>query len=146
MFNPPLVHYAYEQEYRNHFEKLYCQGPIITFDNIAVYFRKMDFYHCMYESSQRNKIKNRFSIKRSERVDWIKETLINPKAQLYYGWDKKRKKYDTNRRVAILYEDFVVIIRLRKRKSGETLIADFVTAFTAENSINKIINMPKWQQ
>ena len=144
MCQPSKVYYATEEEYREHYERVYCQCPIITFDGIKVYFRKNQFNHCMFESSRRNNVKDTFSYTRAKRIDWIKETLTNPKADLYQGWDKKNIAIDRNRRVAVLYEDFIVTIRLKYNQDGSIIKADFVTSFKADNSIGKIRNMPKW--
>jgi hypothetical protein len=140
---PPKVHYTTEQEYREHFERVYCRGPIMTFDGISVFFRKSDFDHCMFESSKRGGTKDRFSKGRSERIDWIRESLSNPAADLYQGWDSKRKRCDPNYRVAVAYEEFVVIIWIRRKAKGGTS-ANFVTAFLADKSIGKVRSMPRW--
>ena len=140
---PPKVCYATEQEYRTHFEQVYCQGPLVTFDGIPVRFRKSDFDHCMFESSQRNRVKDTFSRERAERMDWIKAALIDASADLRQGWDNKKRRVDPNRRVAIAHEDFTVIIQVRKRKTGD-YAADFVTAYVASDSISKIRNKPGW--
>lgn len=137
--HPPLRQRLTIEQYRIHFEAVYCHKPIITFDQIAVRFYKRDFDHCMYESSVRNKIKDQFSIERSERIDWIKATLENPNAILYQGWDKTKKTYDSARRVAVVFEDFVVVIALRANKK-----ARFITAYLADNSMAKIRMSPKW--
>jgi len=50
MSYPPLLSYQTIGEYRAHFERVYCQGPIVTFDGIAVRFRKEDFDHAFFES------------------------------------------------------------------------------------------------
>lgn len=142
---PLKIIYATPDEYRRHFERVYCRGPIITFDGIPVWFRKQDFDHCMYESSHRNRVKDVFSRDRAERIDWIGSTLINPRAELYQGWDKKRHHIDSNYRVAVTYETFVVIIRVWLVGKGQ-LKADFITAFLADNSIGKIKAMPKWDK
>ena len=55
---PSLVRYATQAEYRVHFERVYCRGPIQTFDHIAVRFRKKDFDHCFFESSKRDRVKD----------------------------------------------------------------------------------------
>ena len=140
---PPKIYYTTEQEYRGHFERVYCQQPITTFDNIRVRFRESDFDHCMFESSKRNTVKETFSRKRAERIDWIKATLADPLADMRQGWDKRRKRIAPERRVAIAHEEFVVIIAISKPKRGG-YIADFVTAFLAENNILKIKAMPRW--
>lgn len=144
MCHPPKVNYATEWEYRKHFERIYCQRPIRTFDGIPVHFRKSKFEHCMYESSRRDDIKDDFSRTRAERIDWIQATLANPSADLYQGWDKKNRRCDPNSRVAVVYEQFAVIIRLRRNADGSIRSADFVTAYQADNSIEKIRSMPRW--
>jgi hypothetical protein len=143
MPSPAKVIYASENEYRQHFHRVYCQGPIITFDGIEVRFRREDFDHCMFESSKRDGSKDRFSKERSERIDWIKATLESADAELYQGWDKGRKCCDPDSRVAVVHEEFVVVIRV-KRAPGGTRTAKFVTAYLADNSIRKVKGMPKW--
>ena len=92
-------------------------------------------------------MKDVFSKERSERIDWIKKTLINPCVDLYQGWDKDKRCIDPNRRVAVMYEEFVVVIRIR-RGIGDQLKADFVTAYLAgnSNSIGKIRAKPRWDK
>lgn len=143
MPSPPKVTYATESDYRSHFHRVYCQAPIMTFDGIPVRFRRNDFDHCMFESSRRDGTKDRFSKERSERIDWIKATLESPDAELYQGWDKQRKRCDPDSRVAVVYEEFVVVIRVKQAADG-TRRASFVTAYLADASIGKIRSMPKW--
>lgn len=139
----PLIYYGSIKEYKYYFEEKYCKKPIITFDSIPVYFRKSIFDHCFFES---NKIKDdTFSRKRAERIDWIKETLENPKSDLRYGWNNKKKMIDYKRRVAIVNGNYVVIITLSQNRHGN-LKGNFLTAFVADNSINKILNTPKWRK
>lgn len=142
MAYPPLVSYADQNEYRVHFERVYCQGPIRCFDGIAVRFRKADFDHCFFESSRRNQIKDQFSPQRAERIDWIKAALEDPEAELYAGWDNKRKRHDHSRRVTVVVVNYVVVIRL----TGTTT-ARFVTAYVAdsETTIDKIKGGPRWR-
>jgi hypothetical protein len=139
MPSPAKVLYATEEEYRQHFFRIYCGGPIKTFDGIEVWFNKRDFEHCMFESSKRDGNKDKFSKDRSERIDWIKATLENPAAELYQGWDKQKKRADPDSRVAVVYEEYVVIIQILNEKR-----AQFRTAYLADNSIGKIKGMPKW--
>jgi hypothetical protein len=138
---PPLVRYKNIGEYRTHYERIYCRGTITTFDGIAVRFRKSRFDHCFYESTKKNKVKDRFSMQRAERIDWIKTALKDPNAELHVGWDGKSKRYDPNRRVALVVDDFIVVIRLSSKKT-----AQFVTAFVADspNTLAKIKGSPKW--
>ena len=42
---PPLVHYETEEEYRRHYENIYCRGVVQTFDGIRVYFSPGKFGH-----------------------------------------------------------------------------------------------------
>lgn len=90
-------------------------------------------------------MKDRFSRERAERIDWITATLTHPDADIYQGWDKKKKCVDSNRRVAVVYEEFVVVISVKKAISGN-MTADFVTAYLADNSIGKIRAMPRWNK
>ncbi|MCD4676643.1 MAG: hypothetical protein K8S18_11720 [Desulfobacula sp.] len=141
MAYPPLVQYQTVDEYRAHYEQVYCRKPIITFDVIAVRFRKSRFGHCFYESTQRKQIKDEFSIQRAERIDWIKAALQDTDAELYVGWDGTRKRYDRNHRVTLVVGNYVVVIRLSSMKS-----AQFVTAFVADSpsTLQKIKRNPKW--
>jgi hypothetical protein len=141
--SPAKVNYATQAEYRQHFERLYCNGVVLTFDGIAVRFRKEDFDHCMYESSNRDGVKDQFSKERSERIDWIKATLESPEAELYQGWDGKRKCYLADRRVSVVYEEFVVIIQLLGPPQGQRR-ARFITAYLADNNFERIKRGPKW--
>ena len=143
MLPPPKVNYATEAEYRAHFVRVYCRGPVMTFDRIPVWFRPKDFDHCMFESTRRDGVKDVLSRVRAERVDWIGATLTNPKADLYCGWDKRLRRVDRNRRVAVVYEEFVVVIDVHQ-KPDRTYTARFVTAFLADKSIAKIRGMPRW--
>lgn len=138
---PPLVHYKTHEEYRTHFERVYCQGMVITFDGIPIRFRRSCFEHCFYESTQRNRTKDQFSIERAERIDWIGAALQYPLAELYMGWDGKNKRISRDRRVALVVNNYVVVIRLNGPKT-----AQFVTAFVADSqtTLEKIKRNPKW--
>lgn len=141
MAYPPLVQYQTIDEYRAHYERVYCREPITTFDGIDVRFRKNRFGHCFYESSRRNQVKDKFSIQRAERIDWIKTALQDPDAELYVGWDGTRKRYDRNHRVTLVVGNYVVVIRLSGTKK-----AQFVTAYVADSpsTLQKIKGNPKW--
>lgn len=146
---PPLLHLATEEEYRSQFEQMYCLAPIQTFDGIDVRFCKKDFDHCCFESSRRNTIKDQFSRRRAARLHWIKATLEDANAELYVGWDKRRKRYDRKRRVAIVAGSYVVVIALKGHRQ-----ADFLTAFVADtaaspgraSTVDKIRMAPVWAQ
>ena len=142
MLPPPLIYYSSEKEYQLHFESVYCKGVINTFDGIPVYFKKERFFHCMYESSHKNNQKDQFSLKRAQRIDWIKATLENPNADLYQGWDSKQRRIEPSRRVAVVYESYVVVIHVSNRNGK--INGEFITSFYADNSIAKITQMPRW--
>ena len=139
---PPYIYYRTPQEYEEHFHRIYCCRTIDTFDGISVRFRKTDFYHCFFESSKRDKKKDKFSIKRAEKIDWIKATLQDTDADLRVGWDSESKDYKMNRRVALVKGNYVVIVQV-KRNMKEAI---FITAFVAEgDSLRKILAGPKWK-
>jgi len=136
---PPLVSYQTIDEYRAHFEKVYCRGPIVTFDGIPVRFRKRDFDHAFFES--RTTKDDTFSPQRSQRIDWIQATLLDPDSERYVGWDKKKKRYDHQRRVAVVKGNYVVVIAINKDGAGR-----FITAYLADSSrtVGLIRQGPKW--
>ena len=142
---PPLVQYGTAAEYREHFEREYCRGVIATPDGIRVYFSAEKFGHCFYESTDRDGRKDVFSPVRAERIDWIKHTLEHPDACLYAGWNRDAKQTDFTRRVAVVYEDFVVVVTMSLRRDGQ-LRANFVTCYQADNSIGKIRAAPLWER
>lgn len=140
---PPLVNYATEDEYRAHYERVYCRGNIQTFDAVRVFFDAHTFGHSFYESTARDGNKDAFSRERAERIDWIKPTLAHPDADLFQGWVKTTKKHDATRRVAVVYENFVVVLNMGLKMNG-SLKAKFVTCYQADNSIGKIRTGPAW--
>lgn len=144
---PSKIYYTTEAEYRVHFEETLCRAPIMTFDGIPVRFRNLHFDHCMFESIRRNGIKDKFSPKRAQRMDWIRETLINPDSKPRQGWDTNSNCLNPNRRVTVLYERFVVVIRCWW-KCGKKLDAEFVTCFIADDAdtIRLILAKPRWQK
>lgn len=138
---PPLLKLADQSAYRARFEALYCQGEIVAFDGIRVRFRKADFDHCFFESSQRNRVKDAFSILRAEHLEWIQVALQDGAAVRYVGWDRDTKSYDKHRRVTLVCGNYLVVIAL----TG-TSTAKFVTAYVADtpSSLQRIKASPKW--
>lgn len=136
---PPLLPDKTPDEYRAFFETIYCRGPVLTFDWIEVRFRKKDFNHCFFESV--NTKDDTFSPKRAERLLWIKAALQDPDSERYIGWDRTKKTYDKSRRVALVKDNYVVVIILTSQ-----LQADFVTAFIAdsERTLKMIKKGPLW--
>ena len=139
MSYPTLVNYPSAVQYRTHFENVYCRKPITTFDGIQVRFRKKDFNHCFFESVHSSD--DTFSEQRAVRIDWIKTALQDPMGERYLGWNKKKKRYEKNRRVVLVQKNYVVVISLKTK-----IMADFVTAYVADSeyTLMKIRSSPKW--
>lgn len=140
---PPLRKFKSEAECRKYYEETYCKNPVTTFDNIKVYFYKEKFDDAFFESSNhKERDKSIFSIKRSERIDWIKNTLEDPKAKLFCGWDRDKKKPRKDRRVAIVTpQNYVVIITILSEER-----AKFITAYPIEGlrTLLMISSSEKW--
>ncbi len=136
---PPLVDYENESDYRDHYRRIYCRGQIVTHDGIRVHFSPQRFDHAFYEGRR----KERFSIVRARRIDWVKATLEHHDAALYQGWSKRDRSYDPVRRVSVVYEEFVVIVSLSLDRV-ESLRGQFVTCYQADKSIGKIRRSPCW--
>lgn len=115
--------------------------PIETHDGISVRFRKDVFSHVMQESSNRDGVKDTLSLKRAERLGWIKIALQDPALKFKAGWDNKKRVYDHRRRITIMIDNFVVVIRLKSAKE-----ADFVICYVAddERTQAKLRNTPDW--
>jgi len=142
---PPLLNLDTPRQYKQHYERHYCRGNIVTHDGIRIYFRPQKFGHAFYQNSQgRQGGKDEFSPERSQRMDWIKLTLEHPNSELFVGWNKDKKCHDEARRVSVVYEFFVVIIELSINKKDE-LKGNFVTCYLADRSIDKIKSAPKWE-
>lgn len=138
-----LTKLSSEAEYRKYYIDNYCNpnNPIKTFDGILVKFFPDRFDHAFYESNNRQLAdKANFSKIRAERIAWIKDTLEDPTADLRVGWDKQYKTYDKSRRIAVVKNNYVVVIWIKN-----TLEAKFITAYEADNSIGKILSSPQWK-
>ncbi len=140
---PPLVHYAPEAEYRDHYEREYCRAVIHTCDGLRVFFPKRQFDHAFFESANRRaRDKSVFSRTRAERINWIRAALEDEAAQQFVGWDRDRKQHDPCRRVTVAYSNYVVVLRVHRPGARAT----FVTAYQAEASvIQKICSGPRWK-
>lgn len=62
-------------------------------------------------------------------------------AIMLQGWDKVKKKYVKNRRVSIIKDNYVVVIWIKNESE-----AKFITAYEADNSIDKIMESPRWNK
>jgi hypothetical protein len=137
-----------EEELKELWREEYCDAEIFTFDGIRVKFYMDNFEHAFYESSKRNYIKKEasygykdcLSAIRVEKMLWIKDTLMDPDADLFVGYDKETGTYTKSRRVAVVKNNYVVIIRLNNNGT-----AKFITAYVADNSIEKIRKSPMWR-
>lgn len=72
---------------------------------------------------------------------WIKDVLADPDAEMFDGYESKTRKYNPNKRISVVKGNYVVVIEMQK--SGH---ATFITAYVADNSIEKIRQSPKWRK
>jgi hypothetical protein len=130
-----------EAEMRKIWHDEYCINEIETFDEVKVKFYDDMFDHCFYESANRKeKDKSILSLNRLEKMLWIKDTLQDGEAILKKGWDNYHKIFYTNRRVAIVKENYVVIIRFTGK-----LKAKLVTAYE-KNDVENILKNPDFER
>jgi hypothetical protein len=142
--SPALIKYATEYDYRLHYQRFYCDSRVTTFDGLRVYFPRSGFDHAFFESADRRRAdKSIFSRERAERIDWIAAALQDGAAELYVGWDNRRRVPLPDRRVTVVYGDYVVVLQLQLAKGSAT----FITAFVATaRALEKIRTSPKWVQ
>lgn len=146
MSTPELLILSSTVEYRDYYENNYCRADIYTADGIRVYFSQTKFGHAFYKNSQGTSgPKDQICNIRCQRMSWIKPTLENPNADVFFGWNKESKCIEDSRRVSVVYESFVVIIELSLNLKGE-LKANFVTCYQADQSIVLIRKSPKWDK
>lgn len=130
-----------EAEMRKIWKDEYCKNPIKTFDNVTVHFYENMFDHCFYESENRKeKDKSILSLNRLEKILWIKQTLLDKTAILKKSWDTANKVHFENRRVAIVKENYVVIIMFTA-----FMKAKFITAYE-KNDIENILLGPDFEK
>lgn len=134
-----------EEDFRRIWTNEYCRKVVKTHDGIRVHFYDNNFDHAFYESSVRNgssnkpKSKDIFSSRRAARMMWIKDVLADKDAKMYVGYDSRLKGYTRSKRVSVVKGNYVVVIQLYKEDH-----ARFITAYVADNSIDKITNGPEW--
>ena len=123
---PPFRKFKDAAECEQYYKVKYCAAKITTFDNIRVFFPAGSFKHAFIKAQI-----EKFQIKpvcsrpsRTNRLDYF--CIIDTNAELFCGWDNKKKKIDENRRVAVVVDNYVVVILLRN-----SLNAIFITAFVA---------------
>ncbi|UOE40139.1 hypothetical protein MTP09_09420 [Chryseobacterium suipulveris] len=133
-----------EEELREIWKTEYCQKKIMTFDGILVQFFDQMFDHCFFESdNRRKKDKSILSLNRLEKIFWIKDTLQDPDAILKEGWNSKTGSYESSRRVALVKNNYIVVIII-----FNPLKARFVTAYEVNNDENleKILASPDYRK
>lgn len=134
-----------EDQLRELWRQEYCRQEIYTHDGVRVKFYDTNFDHAFYESSVRKQSghkqghKDVLSPVRLSRMLWIKDALADPDAVMYDGYESKKKKHNPNKRVSVVKGNYVVVIE--QQKQGH---ATFITAYVADNSIEKIKQSPKW--
>jgi hypothetical protein len=100
------------------------------------------FKHAFFESYNRQeKDKSILSLNRCEKMFWIKDALEDSSAILKQGWINKTKTYDNNRRVALVKENYVVIILIYSVKK-----ARFISAYEINNvnNLKLFLGGPHW--
>jgi hypothetical protein len=108
-----------------------------------VKFHPEMFNHAFYESYNRQKRdKSILSLNRCQKILWIKDTLEDPSACLKQGWDRDKKRYVKERRVALVKNNYIVIIQLVTLKE-----ARFISAYEVNDSQNvaRILASPDWE-
>lgn len=131
-----------EEELRQMWSIIYCEKPIVTFDDIKVYFYSSMFDHCFYESENRHKKdKSILSHNRLQRIHWIKDALEDPNTIKKQGYIKKIKAYKNSRRVTLVKGNYIVVIQIYANKK-----ARFITAYEVNDAANLelIKNSPDW--
>lgn len=130
-----------EEDLRKIWREEYCEQDIFTLDEVQVKFYEDMFDHAFFESVDRiEKDKSVLSLNRLEKIHWIKETLQDKDAILKKGWDTKNKVYFEDRRIAIVKENYVVIIRF----TG-LLKAKFITAYEKDD-VENILKSPDFEK
>ena len=107
-----------EEDFRRLWAEEYCRKVIKTHDGIRVHI---------------------FSHRRAARMMWIKDVLADKEAKMYVGYDSKEKRYTGSKRVSVVKGDYVVVIQFYQEDH-----ARFITAYVADNSIDKITSGPEW--
>jgi putative transposase len=70
-------------------------------------------------------------------------TLQDRQSERYIGWDNKKKRHDSSRRITIVMGNYVVVIGQNKQRNT----GRFITAYVADSgwTIKKIRNGPRWE-
>lgn len=145
---PKLVYYETENQYFEHYKRVYCRDKVYTFDGIRIFFDPKRFLHAFYEDDNTKQYggnKSKFCKVRAERIDWIKYVLADKDSVLYQGYNERVGNMP-ERRVAVISRDkYVVILNMFLNNNGE-LCGKFNTAFYADKSYERIIQNPLWDK
>lgn len=136
-----------EDAYRTHYLENFTRRPLtlrLATGTAPVYFRGDRFDHAFFESTQRDGVKNEFSLARAQRMDDIPVALEDLSLVRRAGWDKKTGYHHT-RCATVCIDDFVVVLRFGLNQQGY-LKGMFVTCYVADQSINKIRCSPAWDE
>lgn len=137
-----------EASYRSHYVSAFARAPLNFHTSVGsapIYFAAGRFEHAFFESSNRDGVKDQFSLVRAQRMDEISTALASATAERRAGWDSQKRSHDHTHCVSVALNDFVVIVRLGLTKAGY-LRGNFVTCFVADNSIGKIRSAPVWSE
>lgn len=139
---PKFREFATEQECKDYYINVLCKADIRTHDGYKVRFRPNHFNHAFFESDGKTR-RGRFSFYRAKYIDWIRPTIEKPSG-CHQGWDYKKGKLAPFKRVAYRYQTYVVVIEFRRNKKSNKIEAEFITAYDANHSFEKITRQPKW--
>ena len=148
MVRPAKVYYKTEEEYFEHYKRVYCREKVFTFDGIRVFFDPKRFFHAFYELDKTKLYgghKSKFCFVRAKRIDWIKNVLESENSILYKGYNKN-VGYISDRRVAVISDDKYVVVLNMFFNSDNELCAKFNTAYCANKSYNTIISGMLWDR
>lgn len=137
---PNDVYYQTISEYLEHYKRIYCRQKIYTFDGIRVYFDPCRFDHAFYEGKKKGV---EFSWERAKKINWIKFTLEQKDADLRFGYYPEKKQQELNRRVAVVFGNYQVVLELYLKK--DVLSAKFKTAFPIKGK-GGYVNSLKWDK
>ena len=138
---PPLLNLQSEDDFRRHFKVHYLPPVVIrTFDGIHVRFFEANFDHAFFcESVRGSGKKDRLSLQRARRMDWIAAVIGGSGAELY----KRAMRNKGVRRIALIpSERYAVVVHVEK--GGKR--ANFVTAYVvgSDEALKKMKSNPKW--
>ncbi len=141
MSQPPLLSLPDEASFQAHFEVEFVEGPaVITYDGIRIRFYANQFDHAFYVSSTPQSGKDKFSLERARRMNWIRAVATDPRMEVYRrvmtGGRVRRIMLEPN-------EPYVVICEIL---SSDPSQAVFITAYPvkSKSALAKMRSNPRW--